>query len=76
MLNNETKQAALEIPDWVENTPGVYYELSMATDDGDEQRIEITREEYLALKERLATLRGYILERPLDSDPQQQPVVA
>lgn len=49
------------IPDWVENTPQeleysllVYDEL-----DGSRQEIDVTREEYMHLKNVLAHLRGY-----------------
>jgi hypothetical protein len=48
------------IPDWLENTPDLYtsYELSLYADGTDVQRIEVTRREFISLKEYLAKLRG------------------
>ena len=49
-----------ETPDWLEDTPDLYtsYELSLYSDGEEIQRIEVTRKEFIALKEHLASLRG------------------
>lgn len=52
---------AREVPDWVTKTPQVGYDLEMWDEfNGAEQTIELTRDEYLALKKRLAELRGFV----------------
>jgi hypothetical protein len=55
-------------PDWVTETPDeTTYSISMFDDGGvSVQNIEITREEYCALKAHLAALRGYGA-RPADT---------
>jgi hypothetical protein len=73
-----------EIPGWVENTPQEQaYELSMFDSDDNAQQIEMSREEFIALKAHLAALRGYrigdLRERltalVLESNPNQdQPI--
>jgi hypothetical protein len=50
-----------EIPDWVDNTPNLYYELDMGDDRlGDIQQIILEREEFEHLKECLAIRRGFL----------------
>jgi hypothetical protein len=57
--------AAPAVPEWVTETPDTYYHLSMdgalgtATGEFD-QEIELTREEYVALKALVAKMRGYV----------------
>ena len=51
-----------DIPDWVEETPTVCEYCLTMWDNGvtiPEQDIELTRDEFLNLKRRLAELRGY-----------------
>ncbi len=58
----KTDTTAAELPQWVTDTPGVYYQLEMSTEhDGNVQTIDITLDEYWALKEHLAKLRGYTI---------------
>jgi len=57
----QAKEAAPSaMPDWVDLTPeDILYDLAMYNDHGGGQEIEITREEFIALKQHLAALRGY-----------------
>ena len=50
-----------EIPEWVNETPEeCTYDLTMDDGDGSNiQDVELTRDEYLALKKHLAAMRGY-----------------
>lgn len=50
------------LPDWLTHTPDeTIYSLTMFDGGGTAvQDIEITRDEYLALKAHLANLRGYV----------------
>lgn len=52
----------IEIPAWVNDTPPDHsYSLTMfQNSDSSIQDIELTREEYIALKEHLAAMRGYV----------------
>ena len=46
-------------PDWVTSTPEeCEYQLAVFHEGGEEQFIELTRAEYIALKEHLANIRG------------------
>jgi hypothetical protein len=49
------------LPDWVTETPEPWttYQLAMWQDAIDIQGIDLSREEFIALKQRLAELRGY-----------------
>jgi hypothetical protein len=52
-----------EIPNWVANTPNEQaYELNMFDSDDNAQQIEMSRDEFIALKAHLAALRGYALD--------------
>ena len=53
-----------DFPEWVSSTPGDHtYELNMFDISGESlQYIEVTREEFIALKERLAVIRGLVQE--------------
>ncbi len=56
---------APELPDWLTDTPGVFYQLEMSTEaNGGVQTIDMSREEFRALKQHLAKLRG--IEVPAD----------
>src|SRR5436309_1964422 len=47
-------------PDWVKDTPpDAQYDLGMYVERGEGQEIILTREEYIALKQHLAALRGH-----------------
>ncbi len=52
--------AKAERPKWLDDTPGrdESYQLAEFVDGGSEQLIHITREEFIALKYRLAKMRG------------------
>jgi hypothetical protein len=54
--------AEIEIPDWVNETPERIetYDLTMWVDGGGIQSVEMSRDEYIALKQHLAAMRGYI----------------
>ena len=48
-------------PEWLDDTPSTKYTLEAAPSEGGiEQSIEMTVEEYDALKGHLAKLRGYV----------------
>jgi len=47
-----------QIPEWVEKTPDSSFQLAMFDQGTEIQFIELDRVEYIALKERLAALRG------------------
>jgi hypothetical protein len=52
-------------PEWVTRTPEPGYNLTMfGADDDAAQDINLTRDEYLALKRALAKMRGYKLPEP------------
>ena len=52
-----------EIPEWVKDTPDeCAYDLTMFDSLGSSiQRIDLTRDEFLTLKQHLATMRGYAI---------------
>jgi hypothetical protein len=53
-------EAAPELPEWVnERTPTTDYTLEATSDHGIDQAVEMTLEEFEALKEHLCKLRGY-----------------
>jgi hypothetical protein len=56
-----------ETPDWVTDTPPDHsYSIDMyENSDATIQNIEITRTEFLALKEHLARMRGYEVQKPV-----------
>jgi hypothetical protein len=58
---NERRGAA---PEWLDHTPEAMdeYMLAMWVNSTTEQRIEVTREEFIALKAHLAALRGITVE--------------
>jgi len=58
-----------EAPDWVNVTPGeASYGLAMwEGGGGEEQRADLSREEFVLLKRLVAALRGYELRAPLDA---------
>jgi hypothetical protein len=60
-VTSSQNRPEIEIPDWVENTPDdTVYELIMWNPEGDSaQQLEMSREEYIALKAHLAAMRGY-----------------
>jgi hypothetical protein len=53
----------IEIPDWVEDTPAdPSYSLAVFDNEGNmPQEIDVTRDEYIALKRHLAAMRGYFV---------------
>jgi hypothetical protein len=55
-------------PEWVEKTPDeCTYNLTMfETRGGEIQNIDVTRDEYIALKRHLATMRGFDVPEPKD----------
>lgn len=57
-----SEKNGIERPDWVDETPEEpTYDLSMWDPGGsEEQSIPITRKEFIALKQHLAELRGYV----------------
>jgi hypothetical protein len=61
--------SAVEGPDWVTETPeDITYELGMTDTTEYLQEIRLSRDEYIALKARLAELRGFGASRlPLPS---------
>jgi hypothetical protein len=70
MTTTQQRQTAvLDIPEWVTETPGEWeYRLLAEEAQVGEQDIHLTREEYIALKERLAELRRLKpAEQPADS---------
>ena len=49
-----------ELPRWATFTAAVFYQLEMGEEtNGVQQSIDLTREEYIAVKEYLAKMRGY-----------------
>ena len=53
---------APEVPDWVNDTPHQEtYELEMYQEGGTVESIEMTRDEYISLKQNLARMRGYVV---------------
>lgn len=51
----------LDLPDWLNETPDVDYELSAWSEhfaNGDVQRVAVSREDYKTLKDVVASLRG------------------
>jgi hypothetical protein len=57
-LKIEATASKSERPDWLDNTPVMDYMLR-AIADQEVQTIELTVDEYDALKEHLAKMRGY-----------------
>jgi hypothetical protein len=58
-----------EVPDWVNETPDeTSHALAMwEGGGGEEQRVDLTREEFVLAKRLVATLRGFELRAPLDA---------
>ena len=56
----QTAKAAASLPEWVnKRTPTTDYTLEATSDHGIDQAVEMTLEEFEALKEHLCKLRGY-----------------
>ena len=59
----DAASAEEQIPDWVNETPDDYaYDLTMYEGGGSVsgQDISLTRDEFVALKQHLAVMRGYL----------------
>jgi hypothetical protein len=54
------------VPEWVTDTPeDIYYDLTMIeVYGGADQQISLTRDEFIALKDHLAKMRGYVAGQP------------
>ncbi len=60
------KAKAQNLPGWIETPQPAEYRLTMIADDEDSdpyQTIDLSRDEYLALKQHLAKLRGLKVSR-------------
>ena len=57
-----TKPKPAAVPEWVNTTPDeLGYSLYMYSSDGEDiEELDVTRTEYIALKEYLAQMRGYL----------------
>ncbi len=64
-------------PDWLEDTPQLDYILTIETpsDEFYAQKIEVTKEEYIALKGRLAKMRGYTVNGDKEEDASTAPAL-
>lgn len=56
-------ETATELPDWLTETPlPIEYSLLMLDGCVHEQEVDVTREEFIALKQQLARMRGFKFE--------------
>jgi hypothetical protein len=56
------RRKAVELPEWLTETPVMQYTLEAFFDE-DKERVELTLEEYEALKIHVGKLRGYNLPK-------------
>jgi hypothetical protein len=56
------KQSPGSTPEWLAETPEILYTLEAFCDE-ELERVEVSKDEYVALKHHLATLRGLPVKR-------------